>query len=52
MLEPYELDKEALGVIAKSVYQKLKRDEELLKQVENEIIREKRFEEYKITRKD
>ena len=51
-IEPYELDKDTLGVIAKSVYMKLKKDEDLIKKVENEIIREKRFEQYKITKKD
>lgn len=52
VFEPYELDRETLAVISKTVYDKLKRDEDLLRKVEGELFREKRYEEYRLTKKE
>lgn len=47
VLEPYDVDKETLGVISKTVYRHLKNDTVLTKKVEEELLRERRYEQLK-----
>jgi len=44
LLEPFDLDKETIQIISKTVWKKLKQDADMMAKVEEELMREMKIE--------
>lgn len=46
-VDPFEIDKKTMGQITKTVWKKIKQDEEIINKVETDLLREERANRYK-----